>query len=792
MSKYLYALILILFAAVLISPVSATWLSGYNYEKTITFTTSGWSANVTNPQVYFTIYRSSGTDSGSNLYLGTGILSNFSDIRFTDSSDNLLNYWVQSVSGTSSEIVYVKVPSLNTTGSPSIKVYYQNSTATSVSTNATFYDFDDFNGASLNATKWSSYGTVNIGSSICDMYNFWDGSNRVPSYITYNTALGPGYFYIINSTRTIQGVHNDGSSLVVSTYFKFQSMGYNYIYRRSGGNWYSTSDGAATSGYVINAVKFGSSNVLWNTDGTNSYNTQAYDSATAAMQLKSPGSYYTDTSYKLDIDYVAIGKCGDSEPTYSYGSQQTPTTTAFTANVTTIAPNTWVQFNDTSSGTPDHWWWSFGDGNTSTTQNATNQYPGAGFYTVSLVSQAAGINNTLTKSNYIAVGQAPIASFSVNKSTGTAPITIGFTDTSLYTPTVWNWSWGEGGANTTTQNAAHQYMSSGTYTVMFTAANAYGSSSSSETLTFQSSNNASGYGQYYASKTTTFHIQSAFGTPVSGATVTMQGIQTSTGSFDWLGQLLGVKFNETPIENTAMSTLTDSNGDAQFIVLPSVLYNVTIYQSGVISKTFTVTPTDDRYTIPLDWSIFGTTGKDVNAVDSFNMTSTKNSATLATLTITGSDTSGHLTGGTLNVTLATNGTETSINYQTLPSGNFTLNIPVSDYAGNSYYVHIIATQSDYGTVKHDFGITFPKAKQNPLNLDDKTLFQGCMIVLFLLAGIFTATTKDKGALITCFAAWIMFGLGYMDYVGSVVMFAALSFATVMSILFIIAVRRERP
>ena len=34
----------------------------------------------------------------------------------------------------------------------------------------------------------------------------------------------------------------------------------------------------------------------------------------------------------------------------------------------------------------------------------------------------------------------PVASFTVNASSGTAPLAVNFTDTSLNTPTAWNWS----------------------------------------------------------------------------------------------------------------------------------------------------------------------------------------------------------------------------------------------------------------------------------------------------------------------------------------------------------------
>jgi len=70
----------------------------------------------------------------------------------------------------------------------------------------------------------------------------------------------------------------------------------------------------------------------------------------------------------------------------------------------------------------------------------------------------------------------PIADFTATPLTGTAPLTVQFTDTSANTPTSWSWDFGDGNStNSTQQNPVHQYSSAGTYTVSLTAANAAGS-----------------------------------------------------------------------------------------------------------------------------------------------------------------------------------------------------------------------------------------------------------------------------------------------------------------------------
>lgn len=71
-------------------------------------------------------------------------------------------------------------------------------------------------------------------------------------------------------------------------------------------------------------------------------------------------------------------------------------------------------------------------------------------------------------------GNAPAADFSANITSGEAPLTVNFTDLSSNNPTSWQWDFGDGGTSTQ-QNPSHSYNNNGSYTVMLTALNSYGS-----------------------------------------------------------------------------------------------------------------------------------------------------------------------------------------------------------------------------------------------------------------------------------------------------------------------------
>jgi PKD repeat protein len=78
----------------------------------------------------------------------------------------------------------------------------------------------------------------------------------------------------------------------------------------------------------------------------------------------------------------------------------------------------------------------------------------------------------------------PVASFTPNVTSGTAPLTVLFNDTSnAVSPLMWNWSFGDGNWSNTTvsgqRNVTYTYTTPSTYTVRLTVANASGSNTTS-------------------------------------------------------------------------------------------------------------------------------------------------------------------------------------------------------------------------------------------------------------------------------------------------------------------------
>jgi len=162
----------------------------------------------------------------------------------------------------------------------------------------------------------------------------------------------------------------------------------------------------------------------------------------------------------------------------------------FSAEPTKGAEPLKVNFTDESriaEGEIVSWKWDFGDGNTSTEQNATHTYSTAepySYYNVSLnVTTSEGDSDVEMKTEYIKVWKpdaAPDADFSASpRKMQMSPLTVDFTDLSLGEVESWFWDFGDG-ATSNEQNPTHTY-GEGIYTVSLTVTGPGGSAKDTKT-----------------------------------------------------------------------------------------------------------------------------------------------------------------------------------------------------------------------------------------------------------------------------------------------------------------------
>src|SRR5262249_34602542 len=85
------------------------------------------------------------------------------------------------------------------------------------------------------------------------------------------------------------------------------------------------------------------------------------------------------------------------------------------------------------------------------------------------------VSTTLTTS-----ATTPVAAFSASPTSGLAPLTVAFTDTSTGSITAWTWAFGDG-TGSTVQFPIHTYSTPGTYTVQLTVTGPGGSNTVTKT-----------------------------------------------------------------------------------------------------------------------------------------------------------------------------------------------------------------------------------------------------------------------------------------------------------------------
>ncbi len=197
-----------------------------------------------------------------------------------------------------------------------------------------------------------------------------------------------------------------------------------------------------------------------------------------------PFTYTTPGTYTVNLTVTnEVGS--DSELKTGYITVNAPLvapTAAFISDIQSGTAPLTVKFTDQSAGTkPCTYGWDFNnDGKTeSTEQSPSYIYTTPGTYAVNLtVTNGAGCDSEF-KTGYIKVNapqNPPTAAFTSDIQTGTAPLTVKFTDQSTgATPLTYAWDFNnDGDTDSTASNPSYTYKKPGTYSVQLKVRNAYG------------------------------------------------------------------------------------------------------------------------------------------------------------------------------------------------------------------------------------------------------------------------------------------------------------------------------
>jgi PKD repeat protein len=312
-----------------------------------------------------------------------------------------------------------------------------------------------FTDASINATAW-----------------YWDFDNDL---VVDSTLQNPSFTYTNAGTYTVNLTVNG-------------TEGSNSEIKRD----YITASAVTgpVAGFAADTVSGTAPLTVTFTDQTaGNPTTWAWDfnnDGTVDSTIQNPSYIYTAAgTYTVKLTVANAGGSDDETKTgyITVSPAVAAPVVAFSGTPTSGTAPLTVQFTDASTNTPTSWAWTFGDGGTSTVQNPSHVYLSEGSYSVTLTASNAGGSDSETKTGYTTVTTAvvaPVAAFSGTPTSGTAPLTVAFTDTSTNSPTLWTWNFGDGDSSSV-QSPSHTYTTAGTYTVILTATNAGGSDSETKT-----------------------------------------------------------------------------------------------------------------------------------------------------------------------------------------------------------------------------------------------------------------------------------------------------------------------
>jgi hypothetical protein len=305
----------------------------YTYTAPVTFTNNTNTA-LTNYQASFIINTSA-------LVSASKMRSDCADIRMKDSDQTTdLGFWVEkNTCNTTTTKVWVKLPSLSASGTRTAYITYGDSTLASASNGANVFDvFDDFDGTSLDTSKWDELGTGTAptvsGSNI--VWSETTAAHIIRSKTAYSVETPYTYgrtaeMYVNSSTGSLPAL----STVSGTAGYMLANLGTTAIYFYATGSACSPFYGQSYLASYTAGNKTGIWSLSWydissdvikyswpgGTSFPYTYSETRSDVSTMNVALGVFGRCAPDNPSTLSVDWVRFRQMAETEPSAAVGPE---------------------------------------------------------------------------------------------------------------------------------------------------------------------------------------------------------------------------------------------------------------------------------------------------------------------------------------------------------------------------------------------------------------------------------------------------------------------------------------
>ena len=318
----------------LIAGGTTWWNSSWSYRQKINLSVSSGST----PQNYQIQLILNTSNNGTNFNWSRDC----NDIRFVNGSNNAeLGYWIESCNSTyQNATIWVKVDQNITTSGYPIYMYYGNAGAANVSNGeATFELFDEFEGSSLNTSKWDYTGTVTVSGGYAqttantNANKAYSKSAYLGNYSVRFWIMSTGTYGRCGFQKTITQFMNTGEMIGI------QTNGGTGLYTNIGNTAHMQNDDGSTDTTNWHTIE-----MLWllGTSAQIKYDGTNLRTTTDTAYIPDEGEYVKFADF-LKVDRVVLRKYASQQPGANVSSEESGgvvTNSSGDYNYTFTAPST--------------------------------------------------------------------------------------------------------------------------------------------------------------------------------------------------------------------------------------------------------------------------------------------------------------------------------------------------------------------------------------------------------------------------------------------------------------------